>query len=158
MVFTGVPLTDENFAISTRGYQIREGFEDNVPGLRKFKHEYIPSVLKSKRVYLPDGRYLAVDKKPEVMAAMLQGFETVVMRRTGLETVHRLRKEGIPHVVRNFVHDEYQYETKRRYAERLKEIFQQSIEDVRNMYGILCPLGVDVKPRKDISISWAGTH
>lgn len=156
--FKDIPLTDENYAIAARGFQIKKDFEANVPGLSEFQSEYIPSLHKQKRVYLPDGRYLAVSQRNHVMPALLQGFETVVMRRTGIEVLHLLKKRSIPATVRNFVHDEYQFATILKYAETVRSLFQERIEAVRNLYDISCPLGVVVKPNKDVSISWAGTH
>lgn len=156
--FTKTPLTDENYAIATRGYQIKEGFEANVPGLKEFQTKHIFDILNTGRVVLPDGRYLAVSQKPHVMAALLQGFEAVVMRRTGIEMRHHLKQKGVPFKIRNFVHDEYQYETIRRHAYDLRVLFQERIEAVRRLYKISCPLGVEVKRIADTSISWAGTH
>ncbi len=156
--FKDTPLTDENFAIATKGYKIKNDFEANVPGLKALQKEYIPKLAKQNSLVLPDGRRLAVGGKFEVMAGLLQGFETVVMRRTGIEMRYLLDKKNIPFKIRNFVHDEYQYETTRKHAFEVRQLFQERIEAVRNRYNIKCPLGVEVSPRKDTSMSWAGTH
>jgi hypothetical protein len=169
MSFTKTPLTDKNFAIATRGYQVKNDFIKKVPGLEEFRDGYIKERGTKGFVTLIDGRHTAVESDYNVMAALLQGFETVVMRRTLVATSFILKSRNIPFWARNYIHDESQMETVPKHAEEVGDVFKEQLVYTGKKLNSLCPLDAEalcfvrdkdeniVEP-KVFTTDWSMTH
>lgn len=157
MKFSNVPLKDENFAVAAQGFITKNSFIDNVPGLKEFidkKTGYVGQLGRQGKVEYLDGRIVRVENAYNVMAALLQGFETIIMRRAMLATEYLANQRNLLFIPRNYVHDELQLETHKDHAEEVGDIFIDQLFKAGRRYGSLCPLTGE----KLIGYSWDETH
>jgi hypothetical protein len=76
------------------------------------------------------------------------------MKKACLLWHEELRKQGIPFIFRNDVHDEWQTETLPQYAEAVGKIQEQSIVDAGIHFNLNCALA----GKSVIGANWAITH
>ena len=158
MEYMSIPKTMENYAIATKGFQVKNTFINNVPGLADFKSKggFIGKRGKIGNVIMPDGRFIRLPEKNayHVMAALLQGFEAVAMRVAILQSRKLLNDKGIWFKERNYVHDEVQRECRAEDAHIVGQAFVDAIEWTGDYLNSLCPLTGEYQ----IGNNWAETH
>jgi DNA polymerase I-like protein with 3'-5' exonuclease and polymerase domains len=131
-----------------------DNFIKGYPGLKQLKERDIP--LDAKRGYTIglDGRYLAVDEERKVLAAYLQNGEAIIMKLALVLWYKRLKEEGIPFMLVNWVHDEWVTETKPEHAEYIGKVQCWSIEEAGKLLNMNCPLSGST----DVGKTWADIH
>ena len=76
------------------------------------------------------------------------------MKKALVIAVGRLDEYSYPYKLVAQVHDEYQVEVPKDYADRVGEVFRDAIRQAGDDLGLRCPTDGDVK----IGSSWANTH
>lgn len=135
---------------------------DRYKGLAYLKETIIPA--DARRGYFAgiDGRLVKVpgatpgERKHLCMSGYLQNGEKVVIAKTIVKTVERLKAECIPAMLVNIVHDEVIFETKNdvMQAEYVNKVFCESITEVGIELGLKCPLAGD----GHVGLNWLEIH
>jgi DNA polymerase-1 len=138
-----------------------DNFIESTPGLKRLKKKEIPK--DASRGYFEglDGRLILCDSEHKMMAGYLQNGEAVCMKWATRLWYNRLKQEGIPFWLINFVHDEWQTETlDERYnneltlAEYTGKVQVWALEQTGLELNLKCPLTGESK----IGYNWFETH
>jgi DNA polymerase-1 len=129
-----------------------ENFILRYAGLRYLKEKVIP--YDAERGYFQgfDGRYVRIwgddvsSRSHFALAGYLQNGEAVIMKRAVQIWYPRLKSEGVPFWMVNFVHDEWQTETIRdvEVAKYVGNVQAEAIRTVGDNLGLLCPFAGSV--------------
>lgn len=143
---------------------------DRYSGLAALKQSVIPSDAKRGWFTGLDGRAVRIptetfgSRKHLVMSGYLQNGEAVVMKMACLKWHDKLTQEGIDFKLVNFVHDEWQTETKNdvQYAMHIAKIQADALREVGEELELNCPLAGSYwnDDAKDFTIgtNWSQTH
>lgn len=137
-----------------KGYKVKEQFLDRTPALKHLKKVVIPADTKKGFLTGIDGRKLWIPSEHLAMSMYLQGFEAVIMKYAMCQYSAELARLGIPFKQVNFVHDEFQVETKPEYADIVGQTIVNAIVKAGEDLGSNCPLDGEYK----VGRSWAETH
>ena len=138
-----------------------DNFIESTPGLKRLKKQAIPK--DASRGYFEglDGRLVLCDSEHKMMAGYLQNGEAVCMKWATRLWYNRLKQEGIPFWLVNFVHDEWQTETlDERYnneltlAEYTGKVQVWALEQTGLELNLKCPLTGE----SAIGYNWFETH
>lgn len=136
------------------GRALLDKFIKNIPGMATFKHKILPAIAKRGWFYGLDGRKMFVETERDILPAMLQGGESIIMKEALRISKKNLTKEQLDSILVAVVHDEMQRDTFVDHAERAGEICKQAIIDAGVLLRCKCPLGADVK----IGPTWNESH
>ena len=150
----GRKATKKLTATIIKGFKVKEQFLDRTPALKHLKKVVIPEA--SKKGYLTgiDGRRLWIPSEHLAMSMYLQGFEAVIMKVAMCIYSKELEVLGIPFKQVGFVHDEFQIETKREFADIVGKTVVKAIVEAGEQMNSNCPLDGEYK----VGNSWAQTH
>jgi DNA polymerase I-like protein with 3'-5' exonuclease and polymerase domains len=112
--------------------------------------------LVSSKGYVPglDGRKIWVRSEHAALNSLLQGAGAIVMKKALVLLSNHLHKHKIPHGFCANVHDEWQIETKKQYADVVGKLAVQSIEEAGVELSLFCP----VSGEYNIGANWKETH
>lgn len=136
------------------GKMLLNKFIKNIPGMAVFKHKTLPAIAKRGWFYGLDGRKMYVNSERDILPAMLQGGEAIIMKEALRISKNNLTKENLDSILVAVVHDEMQRDTLKEHAERAGEICKQAIIDAGVLLKCKCPLNADVK----IGATWNESH
>lgn len=124
------------------------------PGLKELKEGRIPQ--DAARGYFKglDNRLVICDNTHLMLAGYLQNGEKVIMATALPIWRSKLIKEGIFHIPRDFVHDEWQTETRPDLADIVGRTQADAIREAGEILGLNCPLAGQYK----IGLNWNQTH
>ena len=136
--------------------QAVDNFMESIEGLAKLKKKRIPEIASRGWFKGLDGRKVKVPNQHKTLAGMLQNGESVIMKHSALQWVHRAKRQWIDFRLVTWPHDEWQTEVTGEYkdAELLGEIQRQSIVDTGKNFNMICPLAGST----DIGKNWRDTH
>ena len=139
---------------SSAGRNLKERYIESMPGLAKLKRDRIPTEARQGYTFGFDGRRILCNSDHLMMAAYLQGGETVIMKLAVVLAVDKLKQEKIPAYLINVVHDEMIFETTEHYSQRVREITEWSIGEA----GIKLKLNCPQKGEGKIGKTWLDVH
>lgn len=133
-----------------------DNFLEAYPGLKELKTKTIPRDAKRGGFFGLDGRFIQCDSEHLMLAGYLQGGETIVMKLANVLWFNRLRKEKVPFVQVNFVHDEWQtmVPDETGLPEYVAEVQMNSIVQAGEILKLNCPLAGS----HAIGNNWCETH
>jgi hypothetical protein len=137
-----------------KGYKVKNQFLDRTPALRRLKEEDIPMFAKQGFITGLDGRKIWVPSEHLTMPALLQGFESVIMKACMAYYHNILNKKGIPFKQVAMVHDEVQIECARVHA----DIVGQSVVDGFKWAGEHFKVKCKLDGEYQVGDSWAHSH
>lgn len=131
-------------------------------GFAYLKKEVIPKDAKRGWFVGLDGRAVRIPGDTEssrrhlCMSGYLQNGEKVVVARTTLKTLDKIREEDIDSILVNVVHDEVIFEIPNdvRLGEHVSDLFCRSIEEVGRELNLKCPLAGD----GHVGLNWWEIH
>lgn len=149
--------------------EARKKFLEFYPGLKQLKGRQIPD--DAERGYFEgfDGRLVLCDSEHLMLAGYLQNGESVIMKKAKCIWYPKFQKLGFDFRLVNWVHDEWQTETKEKLeiATEMGRIQADAIAEVGDIYKLYCPLaGSYLKPDNDnpgqmipsVGVNWSYTH
>ena len=101
-----------------------------------------------------DGRKIWVRSSHAALNSLLQGAGAIVMKKALVLLSNHLHKQKIVHGFCANVHDEWQIETKKQYADVVGKLAVQSIEEAGKELGLFCP----VSGEYNVGVNWKETH
>lgn len=135
---------------------------DRYKGFALLKEEVIPKDAKrgyflgldGRRVLLP-GEALG-ERKHLCMSGYLQNGEAIVVKRSVLKSLERLRLDALKAILVNVVHDEVVFEiaNNMELGYKVRGIFCECIEQVGKDLGLRCPLAGS----GDVGLNWKEIH
>jgi DNA polymerase-1 len=137
-----------------RGVEVLDLLMSGRPALAAFKNKVGQLHLTRGSLRGPDGRHAFTRSSHSAIATALQLFEAVVMKQTVVLMHARFRAEGLDVRQVLSVHDEVLLEARLDHAERVSEIFRESVREAGRILGSRCPLEGDVK----IGRNWFEIH
>jgi DNA polymerase-1 len=143
----------------------REALErllERYTGFQHLKQTIIPADAKRGWFVGIDGRRVAIPgeelgyRKHLAMSGYLQNGEAVVVKKSVIETLAELEREGIEATLCNIVHDEVIFECPNDVilGERISAIFNLKINWVGELYKLKCPLAGD----GHVGLNWYSIH
>jgi DNA polymerase I-like protein with 3'-5' exonuclease and polymerase domains len=138
---------------ATAGQKLIDTFLARTPALKRLRDKV--SVVASKG-YVPslDGRKIWVRSEHAALNSLLQGAGAIVMKKALVILSNHLHKHKIPHGFCANVHDEWQIETKKQYADAVGKLAVQSIEEAGVELKLFCP----VSGEYNVGANWKETH
>jgi len=136
---------------ANEGHKLKAQFLDRIPALKDMKNKY-EIAAESGYIIGLDKRRIPVEDPYYTMAALLQGGETVIMRRA-MKLWHE-RAKHIDYHLLGWIHDEWQSEVREDQAEEFGQIQRQSIIDAGIQLRLRCPMDGEYK----IGKTWKETH
>lgn len=138
-----------------QGRAAKDRFEKSIDGLYRLKNELLPYIADRGYFTGYDGRKVLVPNLHKTLAGILQNGEAVVMRHWLLRVNKKIQREGLDAHMVGVIHDETQYEVvDMPTAERLIQIQHETIKEVQDDLGFICPLEVEAKTGSN----WAQCH
>jgi DNA polymerase-1 len=138
---------------ATAGQKLINSFLEGTPALKRLRDKVS---LVSSKGYVPglDGRKIWVRSEHAALNSLLQGAGAIVMKKALVLLSNHLHKHKIPHGFCANVHDEWQIETKKQYADVVGKLAVQSIEEAGVQLSLFCP----VSGEYNIGANWKETH
>lgn len=131
-------------------------FIESYPGLKKLKKERIPSEAKKGFFIGLDGRKVVCNSEHLMLAGHLQNGEKVIMTLAAKKWMEDADREGIPYILANWVHDEWQVfvPDDDELCKRFQQIQLDAFEYVGRQLNLKCPLAGS----SDWGYTWKDTH
>lgn len=101
-----------------------------------------------------DGRKIWVRSSHAALNSLLQGAGAIIMKKALVLLNKHLHIGKIPHGFCANVHDEWQIETKKEYADIVGKLAVQSIEEAGKHFNLFCP----VTGEYNVGLTWKDTH
>jgi DNA polymerase I-like protein with 3'-5' exonuclease and polymerase domains len=138
---------------STAGQKLINAFLKGTPALQRLRDKV--SVYASKG-YVPglDGRKIWVRSEHAALNSLLQGAGAIVMKKALVLLDRRIKELGVNAKFVANVHDEWQIECPKVYADVVGKVAVQSIIDAGLAYNLRCPLDGEYK----VGRNWRETH
>jgi DNA polymerase I-like protein with 3'-5' exonuclease and polymerase domains len=138
---------------STAGQKLITSFLEGTPALKRLRDKV---ALVSSKGYVPglDGRKIWVRSEHAALNSLLQGAGAIVMKKALVLLSKYLHKHKIVHGFCANVHDEWQIETKKEYADVVGKLAVQSIEEAGVELDLFCP----VSGEYNVGTNWKETH
>ena len=136
---------------SFTGRGLKETFLSNTPSLERVRGD---THIEAKSGVLTglDGRKLRVRSEHAALNTLLQGAGAIVMKQALIHLSDRLK--NIPHRFVANVHDEWQIETTKHYADTVGRIGVRAIRIAGETLNLRCPLDGEYR----VGNNWAETH
>lgn len=138
---------------ATAGQKLITSFLEGTPALKRLRDKV---ALVASKGYVPglDGRKIWVRSEHAALNSLLQGAGAIVMKKALVLLSGHLRKHKIVHGFCANVHDEWQIETKKEYADIVGKLAVQSIEEAGVELDLFCP----VSGEYNVGKTWKDTH
>ena len=135
------------------GRKLIDSFLGNTPALHKLKEKVNRLAQKN---WLPglDGRRLMIRSQHAALNTLLQGAGAIVMKQALIHLTQEMKSCKIVGSFVANVHDEWQIETPKEFAESVGRLGVQAIQQAGLTLGLRCPLDGEYK----IGTNWATTH
>jgi len=135
------------------GRKLIDSFLTNTPALHKLKEKVNRLAQKN---WLPglDGRRLIIRSQHAALNTLLQGAGAIVMKKALVLLHEKINSDIILGSFVANVHDEWQIETSKEFAESVGQLGVQAIQQAGLALGLRCPLDGEYK----IGTNWATTH
>ncbi len=136
-----------------RGRELKAKFIKNIPALAELK---LRAKVAADRGYLVglDGRRLSIKSEHYALSSYLQGGEAVVMKWAMRHVYEEIRDYQYDARFVAFVHDEWQTDTHKDYADAVGSGMVRAIVTAGKHFNLRCPLNGEYK----IGNTWAETH
>jgi DNA polymerase I-like protein with 3'-5' exonuclease and polymerase domains len=138
---------------SVQGAKLKAKFLEQTPSLKALL-EKVAVAAQGGFVRGLDGRKIWVRSQHAALNSLLQGAGAIVMKKALVLLDKHLRVHKIPHGFCANVHDEWQIETKKQYADAVGKLAVQSIQEAGIELKLFCP----VSGEYNIGANWKETH
>ena len=137
-----------------KGKQLIDQFMKNLPAYANLKKRVLTAMRKNGTLQGLDGRRLRVESEHSALNFLLQSAGAVIMKKALVILHSKLIENRIWFKLVANVHDEWQIETTKEYAEMVGQLGTQAIKEAGESFNMNCPLDGDYK----VGTTWAETH
>lgn len=151
----GAAKTGEIFGVSaTEGGRIKTKWIKTIPGLEALYARLEGELKRTGRITLCDGTKVLVPSPHMVLAYLLQGDESRIMKQAAIYVDEEVRREGLDVLKVGDIHDEWQNDVLSEQVERFIEICHSSFKRAGVSFSYNLPIECDSK----VGLTWAETH
>ena len=135
------------------GGKVIKRFLDNTPSIKELREKVDRLAQKG---WLPglDGRRLQIRHQHAALNTLLQSAGSIVMKKALILMTNKIDCDRLHGSFVANVHDEFQIETTKEFAESVGQAGVQAIREAGLSFGLRCPLDGEYK----VGINWAETH
>lgn len=139
---------------SREGAGIKKRFIEGVPGLKELYARLETEFDRTGRISLCDGSVVLVPDRHMVLAYLLQGDESRIMKVAGILTDEQVRKHRLDALKVGDIHDEWQNDVIIEHTEPFSAFCHSSFKEAGEFFNYNLPIECNVKVGK----TWAETH
>ena len=151
----GAAKVGQIFGVSAvAGGKIKKNWIKTVPGLRELYDRLENELATTGRITLCDGGRVIVPSPHMVLAYLLQGDESRIMKQSLIYTDELCRKEGIDSDKVGDIHDEWQNDVAIKDTERYEEVCTVAFNNARDTFDY----GIRLDCSSKVGKTWAETH
>lgn len=137
------------------GRDIKRRFVDRTPGLKHLLTDLKRQVERTGRIKLCDGTPVIVDKPHTVLAYLLQGDESRIMKQAAILADKEVRRRKLDVLKVGDIHDEWQSDAFKDHAEEFGfDVCPLAFRDA----GVSFLYNVPIECDANIGMNWATTH
>lgn len=137
------------------GRGIKRKFIDSTPGLKHLLNDLKGQVKRTGRIVLCDGTPVIVDMPHTVLAYLLQGDESRIMKQAAIFSDREIRRRKLDVLKVGDIHDEWQNDTLKIHAEEFSEdVCPRAFESAADSFRYTVPISCS----SHIGMNWAETH
>lgn len=136
------------------GRDVKQRFEGNFRGLKPLLGRLKGELQRTGRITLCDGSRVLVPSDHMVLAYLLQGDESRIMKQAGIYADETIRRERLDVLKVGDIHDEWQSDVRNNHIGRFTEVCEQAFSDSGDSFNYSLPIECDHKVGK----TWAETH
>jgi DNA polymerase-1 len=137
------------------GRDLKRKFIDRTPGLKRLLDDLKRQVERTGRIVLCDGTPVIVDKPHTVLAYLLQGDESRIMKKAAILADREIRRRKLDVLKVGDIHDEWQSDVLRDHAEEFaNSVCPDSFAAAGTSFNYRVPIGCSAH----IGMNWAETH
>lgn len=137
------------------GRRIKRKFIDSTPGLKSLLDNLKGQVKRTGRIVLCDGTPVIVDQPHTVLAYLLQGDESRIMKQAAILADKEVRRRGLDVLKVGDIHDEWQNDALKRDAKEFAEdVCPKSFSGAGDTFRYTVPISCS----SHVGSSWAMTH
>ena len=137
------------------GRDLKRRFIDSTPGLKHLLTDLKRQVERTGRIKLCDGTPVIVDKPHTVLAYLLQGDESRIMKKAAILADREIKRRRLDVLKVGDIHDEWQNDTRKEHAEEFAhDVCPTAFADAGSSFLYRVPIGCSAH----IGMTWAETH
>lgn len=137
------------------GRELKRKFIDRTPGLKHLLNDLKRQVERTGRIKLCDGTPVIVDKPHTVLAYLLQGDESRIMKKAAILADREIRRRRLDVLKVGDIHDEWQSDVLRAHSEEFaNDVCPVSFAAAGASFNYRVPIGCSAH----IGMNWAETH
>ncbi len=137
------------------GRDLKRRFVDSTPGLKYLLTDLKRQVDRTGRIVLCDGTPVIVDKPHTVLAYLLQGDESRIMKQAAVFADRLTRQRKLDVLKVGDIHDEWQSDVFKDHAEEFAfDVCPIAFRDAGSSFSYNIPIECDAR----IGMTWAETH
>lgn len=137
------------------GRDLKKRFVERTPGLKHLLNDLKGQVERTGRIVLCDGTPVIVDKPHTVLAYLLQGDESRIMKKSAIEVDRIVRERRLDVLKVGDIHDEWQSDVLARNAEEFAfDVCPIGFDSAGKFFDYRVPIECDAR----IGMTWAETH
>jgi DNA polymerase-1 len=151
----GAAKTGQIFGVSEReGKKIKEKWIATIPGLRQLYDRLEGELKRTGRITLCDGTKVLVSSPHMVLAYLLQGDESRIMKQAAIYVDQEVRNAGLDVLKVGDIHDEWQSDVLVSCVDEYIRICVEAFKSAGESFAYNLPIECDAK----IGLTWAETH
>ena len=137
------------------GGSIKRRFVNSTPGLKSLLANLKGQVERTGRIKLCDGTPVIVDRPHTVLAYLLQGDESRIMKKAAIEIDREVRRRKLDVLKVGDIHDEFQFDCLARHSQELgHDVCPLSFGAAGRFFDYR--VGIECEPK--FGLTWAETH
>jgi DNA polymerase-1 len=151
----GAAKTGQIFGVSEKeGKKIKEKWIATIPGLRQLYDRLEGELKRTGRITLCDGTKVLVSSPHMVLAYLLQGDESRIMKQAAIYTDQAVRREKLDVLKVGDIHDEWQNDVAVGDVARFTELCRGAFAEAGRSFNYNLPIECEAK----VGLTWAETH
>ena len=139
---------------ASEGQEIMDRFFLKLKSFQTLKTKVTNSAEKNKWIAGLDNRTLHIRSTHAALNTLLQGGSAILMKRALVILDQMIREQKLPAIFVANVHDEWQLEVDKDYADVVGKLGVEAIKRAGSYYKLRCPLDGEYK----VGATWAETH
>jgi DNA polymerase-1 len=137
------------------GRELKRKFIDSTPGLKHLLTDLKRQVERTGRIKLCDGTPVIVDKPHTVLAYLLQGDESRIMKKAAILADREVKKRRLDVLKVGDIHDEWQSDALKEHSDEFaKDVCPAAFASAGANFNYRVPIGCSAH----IGMNWAETH
>jgi DNA polymerase-1 len=136
------------------GRDLKARFVERTPGLKRLLNDLKGQVKRTGRIRLVDGTPVIVDRIHTVLAYLLQGDESRIMKKAAILIDEEIRRRKLDVLKVGDIHDEFQFDVAKENVTEFRKVCEECFIRAGKFFNYSVPIDCDSK----VGLTWAETH